>query len=293
MIPIGVLLGMLITGGVFMAILGLRRYEPAPPAPSTPSAVETRLRRALRLTPDERTRVIVAAVLTVVFAIFTGWAVLILVVPVAAVLIPRLISTKAEQHRIARLEAMGEWTRSLSGVLTGAGAGLTEALVATLRTAPQPIRPEVERLVARLQAGRPTKDALRAFADDLDDQVGDLIAASLLLGASESGAGLSRILDSLASSVGSQVNMRRSIEAERGSNRSQAKSLTLFSIVALALFVLFTPFGRAYQTPVGQVLLVVMLCAMGGCLYWLKQTTTSKPATRFLPASQPPGSDAR
>ena len=76
---------------------------------------------------------------------------------------------------------MEEWTRSLSGVLT-VGIGLEEALVATLRSAPDPIRPEVTRLVARLRARWSTEEALRMFADDLDDATGDLVAANLILG---------------------------------------------------------------------------------------------------------------
>ena len=57
----------------------------------------------------------------------------------------------AMEELIARLEAMEEWTRSLAGVLT-VGVGLEEALVATLRSTPGSIRPEVAQLVARLRA---------------------------------------------------------------------------------------------------------------------------------------------
>lgn len=294
MTALGIVLGLLIGGGVLLVVVGLQRHEPAVASNATPSrTMSHRLSEMTSLTRTERIRATSAAVIALVFAILTGWVSFVLIAPVVVVLVPRLISNQAEQHRVARLEAMGEWTRSLAGVLSGAGAGLTDALIATLRTAPSPIRPEVERMVARLQAGRPVKETLRGFADDLDDQVGDLIAASLLLGATESGAGLSRILNSLASSVSSQVAIRRTIEAERAGNRSQAKVLSIFAVVALSLFVLFTPFGQTYRTLPGQFALLVIVTMMGACLYWLKKTTSTAPAPRFLPATQPPGGDPK
>src|SRR3546814_11541665 len=81
-----------------------------------------------------------------------------------------------------------EWTRSLSGVLT-VGIGLEQALVTTERSTPSAIRPEVQRLVARLRSRWNTEEAIRAFADELDDATGDLVAANLILAARRRGAG--------------------------------------------------------------------------------------------------------
>jgi len=103
-------------------------------------------------------------------------------VPAALAGLPVLLSPPSAALKIDRLEAMEEWTRSLSGVLT-VGIGLEEALIATLRSTPDPIRPEVTRLVARLRARWSTEEALRMFADDLDDATGDLVAGNLILGA--------------------------------------------------------------------------------------------------------------
>lgn len=293
MIPIGVLIGVLVTGGLVAVIAGLRKSEPPPARPSARPAWVSTVRSQLDLTSTERTRALVAAGVAVLVAAGTGWVVLVLVAPVVAVGLPRLLSATQEKEKIARLEAMEEWTRSLAGVLTGAGAGLTDALTSTLRAAPGPIRPQVELLVARLQARRDTESSLRAFADDLDDTTGDLIAAALILGAKETGAGLSRILDNLADSVADQVHMRRDIEAERNGPRSQARMLTIIFSVCLAGFVFATKFGQFYRTPGGQVLLLIMVALFGMSLYWLRLSTLSKPTPRFLPASGPPGSGDR
>ncbi len=85
--------------------------------------------------------------------------------------LPLLLTPVGASERIERLEALEEWTRSLAGVLT-VGVGLEQALVTTLRSTPAPISAEVHRLVARLRARWVTEDALRAFADELDDSTG-------------------------------------------------------------------------------------------------------------------------
>ena len=80
------------------------------------------------------------------------------VFPAAAVGLPVLLSTSDETGKIRRLEAMEEWIRSLSGVLT-AGVGLEQALMATLRSAPEAIQPEVNRLAYRLRARWSTEES--------------------------------------------------------------------------------------------------------------------------------------
>ena len=147
---------------------------------------------------------------------------------------------------------MEEWTRSLSGVLT-VGVGLEQALVATLRSTPAPIAPEVTRLVARLRARWVTEDALRAFADELDDATGDLIAANLILGARRRGAGLASVLEGLAESVAADVRARRQVEADRAKPRATARWVTLISAGVLVILAVSGTYVEPYQSPLGQV----------------------------------------
>jgi tight adherence protein B len=58
--------------------------------------------------------------------------------------------------------------------------GLLGTINATLATCPEPIRPEVTRLVAKLRRTDPTW-ALRLFADQLDDPGADLVTSVLIL----------------------------------------------------------------------------------------------------------------
>ncbi len=102
----------------------------------------------------------------------------------------------------------------------GAGAGRDPALD------PGPDPAEVHRLVARLRARWVTEDALRAFADELDDSTGDLVAANLILGARRRGAGLASVLEGLAESVAADVRARRQVEADRAKPRATARWVT-------------------------------------------------------------------
>ena len=273
--------GALIVGGLITLMLGLRPVEPRPPAPKKPPLGLSRLSRVTR-----RTRILLAAGLGVgvVVAAVTGWVVAIVVVPAAAAGLPALLSAPPAAARVERLEAMEEWTRSLSGVLT-AGAGLEQALVATLRSTPEPIRPEVTRLASRVRARWSTEDALRAFADDLDDATGDVIAANLLLGARRRGSGLASVLDGLSESVAADVRARREIEADRAKPRATARWVTIITVSVLAFLALSGEYIAPFGTPLGQLLLVLLLGLYVATLVWMRSMATGAPLPRFIGAT--------
>ena len=278
------LAGALIVAGVIGLILGLR---PAPVREKRPAT--RRMRRLGEL--DRTTRLLLLGGIAggVVAWLVTGWVLAIVAVPVAAVGLPMLLSSGSAASRIARLEAMEEWTRSLSGVLT-VGVGLEQALVATLRSTPAAVTPEVTRLVARLRARWGTEDALRAFADELDDSTGDLIAANLILGARRRGAGLASVLEGLAESVAADVRARRQVEADRAKPRATARWVTLISAGVLVILAVSGTYVAPYRSPLGQVILVGLLSAYVATLIWMKRMAMGRNLPRFLdrPQAQSP-----
>jgi Flp pilus assembly protein TadB len=270
------LAGALIVAGLLGVAIGLRPSERP-----TARFQSTALRRMTAM--SKRTRMLVLAGLGVgVLAwLITGWPLALLAGPVAVVGLPMLLSSSSATARIERLEAMEEWTRSLSGVLT-VGVGLEQALVATLRSTPAPIAPEVTRLVARLRARWVTEDALRAFADELDDATGDLVAANLILGARRRGAGLASVLEGLAESVAADVRARREVEADRAKPRATARWVTLISASVLIVLALSGTYVEPYQSPLGQVILVGLLSAYVATLVWMKRMAIGRALPRFL-----------
>jgi Flp pilus assembly protein TadB len=270
------LAGALIVVGVIGLVLGLR------PAAAEPKRPATRRLRRLRVV-DRTTRLLLLVGFAVGFIawLVTGWLLALVAVPAAAAGLPLLLSSGPAAAGIARLQAMEEWTRSLAGVLT-VGIGLEQALVATLRSTPAPIAPEVTRLVARLRARWDTEEALRAFADDVDDSTGDLIAANLILGARRRGAGLASVLEGLAESVAADVRARRQLEADRAKPRATARWVTIISVTVLVILALSGTYVAPYRSAFGQVLLAGLLAAYVATLIWMKQMATGRPLPRFL-----------
>ena len=78
--------------------------------------------------------------------------------PLAVLGLPVLLVTSDGGRRIARLDAISEWTRNLASVIT-AGQSLEQALTASVRSTPDAVRPQVTNLVARLRSRWPTEAA--------------------------------------------------------------------------------------------------------------------------------------
>lgn len=275
------LAGALVAAGLVGLVIGLKPTPMPEPNPRRSQHIR-RLQSVSR-----RTRLLLLAGfgLGLIAWLVTGWPLALLIAPVAAVGLPMLLSSPPAAARIDRLESMEEWTRSLSGVLT-VGVGLEQALVATLRSTPASIAPEVGRLVARLRARWATEDALRAFADELDDATGDLVASNLILGARRRGAGLASVLEGLAESVAADVRARRQVEADRAKPRATARWVTLISASVLVILAVSGTYVEPYRSPFGQLILVTLLSAYVATLIWMRRMAMGRPLPRFLKARE-------
>ena len=275
--------GAMVIGGLIGIVVGLRKVPPPPRGPSRAGAGRRSglVDRATSMSKRSRIALLAGFVAGVVVALLTGWLIAALLIPAAVVGLPVLLSTPPSSARVDRLEAMEEWARSLSSGLT-AGRGLDQALIKSLRTTPDSIKPEVGRLVNRLWAQWPTERALRAFAEDLDDATGDLLVANLILGARRRGAGLTSVLDGLAESVAADVRARRQIDADQAKPRTTARYVTLFTFGVLGFMALTGEYIEPYSTPLGQVILALLLTAYVATLFWMRSMATAKPLPRFL-----------
>lgn len=194
-------------------------------------------------------------------AALTGWVPFVVLLPVIAVALPRLFSDKAEKATIALLTDLEGWTRSLSGLIR-TGRNLSAALAASLPNANGAMRAPVHRMVARISSGWSPERALRAFAEDLDDPTGDLVVMNLISAVRNPGDGLKEALDGLALLVAEDVQIRRSVSAERSKPRLNAK-IVLYVTVAMVLCVPFIPMlSKGYSSPVGQVIFLVIVAAI-------------------------------
>ncbi|MEV5764210.1 type II secretion system F family protein [Micromonospora sp. NPDC052213] len=217
----------------------------------------------------------------------TGLPVVGLLVVVAVPGTPWLFSVgRAEQRAIARIEAVGEWTRRLKDV-SATGQGLQQTIIGTVTTAPEEIQEEVRLLAARLQAGWLARSALLAFADEIGDPVCDQVVAALILHVADRGERLGDVLGSIAHAAAAEVATRREIEAKRTQPRFAVRFLTGMTLATVAYGLLNTEYVSPYGTPFGQLVMAALGAAFVGLLAWVRSMSQPRRPARFLPAPDP------
>lgn len=278
---LGALLTSLILTGIMLCALGWRRVPTEPGRP----AVGPRVRRAAfpsRHRQQQRIRVLAGIIIGFGIWWATGWVIAVVLAPLAVVGTPLLLQSSSHTAVLNRIDAMAEWTRNLADVIT-VGVGIEQAILHSRSGVPEPIKEEVGLLCDRIQSKMATRAALRAFADDLDDKTGDLIAAALITASTHPTDRLGHVLHGLAEATEEEARARRAIEAERAKPRANSRYITLITMVGItAMF--FTSYFDPYRSPLGQLLLLGLLMLYVGCLVWIRSATNTPAEPRFLGA---------
>ncbi|NUP46287.1 MAG: type II secretion system F family protein [Catenulispora sp.] len=221
-----------------------------------------------------------AAVLT---GVFTGWPAAALLAGGVAWFAPSLMgrdtSTKTE---VARIEAVASWAELLRDTLSAA-AGLEQSILASAAATPAPIREQVQALAGRLRAGASLEEALKAFAAELADPTADLIIAALLLASRQQARNLPEVLGSLAEATRAQAALRLRTAADRARTRTSVRMITCVVMgMAFGLIMLNRSFLSPYDTPTGQLVLLLVAALFGSALMWLNKMGAAKAPARFL-----------
>jgi hypothetical protein len=250
---------------------------------ATGGSAAPRPRRAARPGLSVRLGGSVVAALAVVAA--SGWLVAALIVAVGC-----WYAIAAWQQRDAggvsdlqRIDALASWIENLRDVLI-AGDQPIGAINATVATCPAAIKPQVRRLAAGLGRQDPAI-VFRRFADDIDDPLGDLVAAGLLI-AVQRGARTAAVLSSLAEQARRQSDRRRLVEAERAPIQ---REVTLLTVIMGTLVLGLLVFGRAeylepYDSAGGQLFLGLVLAIYAMLLLRVQRLARFPRPSRFLTA---------
>lgn len=249
LVPIA--LGLLFGAAVVMAIAAWRGFEvrehtrPRVPVPRALIGVRT-------LPP------VLAGLVALAL---TRWLVGALLAAGGVALLPKVFAGRAaRQARLARVEALAAWAEQLRDTLAGA-AGLEETIVATIKVAPAPIRPELTRLAYRLQHDQ-LVPSLRDFADSLADPLADLIVSALILAADKQVKDLAALLGTLADAAREEAAMQLRVETGRARTRMGVQIITVFTVgFALVMVTL----NRGYLDPFDSFAGQLVLAAVGGC----------------------------
>ena len=276
MIAGAALAGALILAGIVLLVAELTRRAPAAGQPPGRLQIARRLNAA-------RKRPAVAVLAGLIMLAMTRWPVAALATIGAVMFVPKLTATRAARQRTAKLEGLEQWTRRLSDMLT-ASRGLEDAITVSARTAPAGIAGPVIGLARRLAARVRTDDALRAFANEIDDPAGDRIAAALIIATGQRGGAVHGVLRALAEILAGDIAARREIEAERAQHRTTLRWIVAF----VAGFTVFAIANRTYSAPygtvVGQVVLALVALLYAAGLCWLHRLGMLPGPGRFLDA---------
>ena len=278
-----ILIGAAAGGGLFLLVIAIRGLPPK--QQGSHARLEQQLRGIFG------TRGAIAAVLGAGVLIATGWLVAGAGVAVLAYSWHGLSGAASERRALARLDGLAVWTESLRDTIAGA-VGLEQAIPASLRVAAPSLSEPLAALVSRMHTRVPLPDALRRFADDLDDPGADLIIAALIINSRLRGPGLRDLLGSLSSSVREELDMRRKVSADRRSTRRSVQIVVLVSVgMALALALLDHGFLAPYDGLLGQAVLVIVVAIYAAGILWLRRLAHFESPQRLL-ASWSPGTPA-
>ncbi|WP_433155672.1 type II secretion system F family protein [Actinomadura nitritigenes] len=229
------------------------------------------------------TRTAVAVIVGVLVLAVTRWPIAAAGTGALVLAWDGLAGGAAEERKgMARLEGLAAWTESLRDTIAGA-VGLEQAIPASQRAAAPALQQPLRTLVDRLHTRVPMPEALRRFADDIDDPSADLVIAALILNARLRGPGLRDMLSALATSARAELDMRRRVEADRRSTRRSVRIVVGVSVgTALALAVFNHSYVQPYDDFLGQLVLCIVVALYGAAFLWLRRLAKYDLPGRFL-----------
>lgn len=277
-----VLSAMLLVGGVVILAAVAAGVLVQRPRHQSSTGLWTKAVGTLR-SRSRRSRVtfLVGLIGGVLVTLWTGWPLMLIVVPVAVVGVPHLLSAP-HQDQIELLSALDRWVRGMTATMA-TGKSITDALRLSARTPPPLLADHLVLLIRRLDDRWPAPQALLALADDLDSPDADAVLASLVLAAHRGGTGATATLVALADTIHERLKALREIEAERSKPRAVVKQVTVITLVLLSVALLLArDFFAPYSTPTGQLLLAALIAAYVASLVMLRRMTLPRQRERIL-----------
>ncbi len=283
--------GILVVGGILALAAGLTRtWSPQRNSGGGRSgSLTTGWARLTRRPLGKRGRrrdslLLVSLLVGFAVASMTGWLIALPLLPALVFGLPYLLVLPPARE-VELLEALDRWVRSLASALT-TGKSITDAIRISRRTAPDLLADELGLLISRLNSRWDTRDALMRFADALDSPDADAVVAALILAANRGSNGASTTLHALADSLQAQLKGRRVIETERAKPYVVVRQVTIITMVTLVgAFVVGRSFFAPYGTPLGQVILSVLISLYLGCLLLMRRQARQRPRERVLVGS--------
>ncbi|BEH02075.1 hypothetical protein brsh051_13560 [Brooklawnia propionicigenes] len=233
-----------------------------------------------------RWRLAVGITAGIVVLAFTGFIPALLLVPALVVVLPELLRAQP-QPEIEMLEALDRWIRVLTASVR-TGKSVPQALRATSSQAPALLVAPVRGLIVRLDDRWTLRDGLQAMADELDSADADAVLAALILVGERGGVGASATLQALSDSIQDRLRAMREVAAERAKPQFVVRQVTVITVGAVGLGIVFAPsYFQPFTTAPGQLLMLVLGSCYLGSLYVLRRIATPRRRERILVRLQP------
>jgi Flp pilus assembly protein TadB len=240
-------------------------YTVRRPAPRTSAEAAARA-------PLPARRILLAVIGAGIVYLLTGWIASLPITVAAVWFLPGMLGRDTRHEReFAVVEAVAAFTEMLRDTLSAA-AGLNQSLSVACRHAPEALQPAAVELAERIEArDGTTRQALHAFADQIDDPTADLVALALAAASEHPTRDLAGLLSSLASTAREQAAMRTRTAVAQARTRTAIRMITAITVgLALVLLVIDRPYLADYDSATGQVILLWVAGIFALALRWLK-----------------------
>jgi Flp pilus assembly protein TadB len=271
-----VLLGAVVGGAIVLLVRSLVGFPVEERIADSGESLAERIQAAGRRIPFA-----IGAFLLVL--LLTRWVVVAIACALLVLFWHRLFGgTREARQGLTRLEGLAAWTESLRDTVAGA-VGLEQAIPATAYAASPAIRSDLTTLSDRLRVRVPLAEALKRFAEEVDDAGADLIIAALILNSRLRGPGLRDVLTSLARSARLELEMRQRIFASRASTRRSVTIVVAVTVLFVVGLRVFNPkYVAPYGSPFGQIVLMGIMAIFAAGVMWLRALAKDDTPGRFL-----------
>jgi len=252
---------------LLVAVLAATRAFSTPPVP----AAGTPTSHPLNAVGGNRLAGAAAAGVLVLLA--TRWLVLALLVSAFVAFWGRLLRDDGALLERQRIEGIAKWLEDLRDTLRGSAMGAEEALQHVAMRPPEAIATALRTFAQRRRQGFRTEDALADLAADLAHPTADAAVAAirLVIGGSTSAGRLYSTVNALAAAARDEVTARERIDRTRAIYQSSMKRLiTIGAVLVAYLEIAGGNLLQPYDSPIGQVVLLLPLGMWVGCVLWLR-----------------------
>ena len=239
-------------------------------------------------TPLPARRLLLSALCAVIAYTATSWVAAIPITFAACWFLPGMLGKDIRHEReLALLDAITTFTEMLRDTLSAA-SGLNQALTTACRHAPAALQPAAAELAERIETREgTTREALHAFADQVDDPTADLVALALAAASEHPTRDLAGALSSLAATAREQAAMRSRTAVAQARTRTAIRMITGTTVaLAILLLVIDRAYLASYDTAAGQAILLLVAGLFALALRWLKALAVAPRPGRLWTGSE-------